>query len=142
MEGKAMKRILTLMVAMVLFLFVPLGCAQNENNNSSEENEKLLEELFSTIDKLCKEESRFALIVMAGSQEGLPMSICFEEISNQKSLKNKERLRGIVMEAYAKPRFSTELNRKEAMEDFANKVYFECSLSMREEALKVLKESK
>jgi ABC-type sulfate transport system substrate-binding protein len=142
MEGKAMKRILTLMVAMVLFLFVPLGCAQNENSTSSEETKELLETLMKTVDMFCELESRFATNVMTGRQIGAPMSAFFEDISNVEGLENKENLKGIVAEAYATPRFSTEKSRKEAIEDFTNEIYLRCYTAKREEILEALRSSK
>lgn len=137
-----MKKIIILMVAMILFLFVPLGCAQSEDSSDSEDVDELLGILMETIDEFCKEQSRFAMVVMAGRQDGLPMSIIFDEISKQKGLSDKERLKGIVMEAYATPRFSIKGNRKEAMENFANKVYLNCAIAERKKSLKVLRESK
>lgn len=136
-----MNRIFTLMVVMFLFLLVPLGCAQSENSTSSE-NKEILDKLFKTVDVLCKNEANFANLVMTGRQTGVPMSVYFEKVSGGISLEAKEELKNIIARAYATPRFSSEGNRREAIEDFTNEIYLECYVTRREEVIATFKSSK
>jgi hypothetical protein len=108
----------------------------------SAEDKELFDKLFKTVDELCKMESRFATVVMAGRQTGASMSMMFEKISDMENLENKENMKSIVARAYATPRFSSEGNRKEAIENFANKIYLECYVTRREEIVKILRSSK
>lgn len=75
--------------------------------------------VFSGEQSFCKSLGELAYGIMELRQEGLPMSMVM-------GISEDKLVQGMVMDAYNRPRFSTDSYKQEAMENFRNDVEALC----------------
>lgn len=80
-----------------------------------------------TTDEACANVARAAEAVMQARQNGTAMQTVLEKLNDtQFTAEGKEGFRAMIMMAYEQPRFNTEENKQNAINDFRDKVQLVC----------------
>lgn len=80
--------------------------------------------------ELCSSYSDLSEKIMTNRQSGVAMSKMMSTVDGQKDAMSKV-IEEIIIEAYEKPRYSTERMQKRTIEDFRNSIYLTCAKEMR-----------
>ena len=72
-----------------------------------------------TVEEICNDVAEFAEVTMKARQSGVPFGDVFNSVEGEMSKR-------ITMAAYARPRFSTEPYKTNAINDFRDAAHLEC----------------
>jgi hypothetical protein len=104
------------------------GCSPSPPTSAPAETKAQKEsdaESAASLRSLCKSYSQLAAEIMRGRQGGVAMSASMDT-ADKSDPDQAKIIRRMIMEAYEKPRMSTEQNQQRMVTDFENDTYLSC----------------